>query len=108
MMDQNGAISKASYEVIVKGKVGSINPLIWIRKDEIKIAKGTVYDIKNNVISVTDASLKALPYAKTETNGSYTIQSNFDNQKVGTYDVKLIATDTDGNKAYDDWKIIVT
>ena len=108
MMDQDGAISKASYEVIVKGKVGSINPVIWIRKDEIKIAKGTVYDIKNNVISVADASLKALPYAKTETNGSYTIQSNFDNQKVGTYDVKLIATDTDGNKAYDDWKIIVT
>ena len=108
MMDHDGAISKASYDVIVKGKVGSINPVIWIRKNEIKIAKGTVYDIKNNVISVSDASGKVLPQAKTETNGSYTIQSNFDNQKVGTYDVKLIATDDDGNKAYDDWKIIVT
>ncbi len=107
MMDESGATSKATYEVIVKGTVGSTTPVIWIRKDEITITKGTTYDILNNVISVSDSSGVALAYAKEEKVSSYTITTDFNNQKVGTYSVKLTATDASGNKGYDDWKIIV-
>ena len=107
MMDQDGAISKASYEVIVKGKVGSINPLIWIRKDEIKIAKGTVYDIKNNVISVTDAIDGTIPYADTEQNGRYTIVSDLNVNEPGVYNVQLTALDKEGNRTTDEWTITV-
>ncbi len=107
MMDESGATSKASYEVIVKGTIGTNEPVIWIRKDEITITKGTTYDVINNVISVSDSKGNALAYAKTEQKGSYTITTDFNNQVVGTYTAKLVATDSEGNKGYDDWKIVV-
>ena len=107
MMDESGATSKASYEVIVKGTIGTNEPVIWIRKDEITITKGTTYDVINNVISVSDSKGNALAYAKSEKVGSYTITTDFNYQVVGTYSAKLIATDSEGNKGYDDWKIIV-
>ena len=107
MMDSKEATSKATYEVIVKGTVGSSNPVIWIRKDEITITKGTTYDLLNNVISVSDKDGNALAYSKTSQKNSYTIESEFTNSVAGTYSVKLTATDKDGNVSYDDWKVIV-
>lgn len=107
MMGNSEATSKASYEVIVKAKSTSTSPTIWIRKDSITVTKDTTYDVLNNVISVTDSDGNVLPYATSEKNGSYTISTTFTSKTVGTYDVQLIATDSNGNKAYDDWKIIV-
>lgn len=81
--------------------------MILIVKDVINIEVGYNYDITRNIIYVRDKQGNDLPRADTETKGAYTLTTNLDVNTLGTYDVKLVAIDSEGNREEDDWKINV-
>ena len=90
------------------GEKDNVNPHILMRVGEIRVSVGANYDMKANLVHVTDNIDGNLPYSNKEENGSYTITSNVDFNKPGTYTVRIVATDSSGNKDIGEYKITVT
>ncbi|MBR4672328.1 MAG: C40 family peptidase [Bacilli bacterium] len=75
-------------------------PVIKLNKNVIYIYAGYKYDVKSNVKSVTDevdGALKYVTKAPKEQVGYYTISTNYNKDKVGSYNVTIKATDKNGN-----------
>ena len=84
-------------------------PKIKIKNKNIYIYDGTNFNLKKNVKSVIDDSEK-LAYKKKAKGGSkeyYTITSNFNKNKPGTYKVKVKAVDRANNVSIETYTINV-
>ena len=95
------------YEVEV---VDTKLPVIAFHKDTIYVYVGNNYDIKKNIKSVTDeidGNLTYVTEVPEEKTGYYTINSNYNYKKTGTYSVEVTAVDKNGNTANGKYNIKV-
>lgn len=127
-MDLSGNKSDKTFDVIVgegKGEVtpkpstsptpmpsatpqgDTTNPLILIRADEVTIYQNTEYVVGQNIIYVRDDIDGDLVYSTELQPGTYTVKTNFDYKKAGTYTVTIDAMDKAGNQDHDDFVIKV-
>lgn len=91
-----------SKEYVVKVEVKDTKaPKITFNKDTVTVYVGSNYDLKSNIKSVVDEVDGALKYFKetplVNENGYYSVASDYNNKKVGSYKVKVAATDKNGN-----------
>lgn len=97
-----------SLEVEVKD---TKNPVIDFKRQTVSIYEGSNYDVKSNIESVSDEIDGELMYkasnTETEDTGYYTISTNFNKNKVGTYKVLVEAIDKNGNSTKADYNIKV-
>ena len=85
------------YEVEV---VDTKLPVISLNKDTIYVYVNNNYDIKANVkfvVDEVDGDLKYVTEVPEENIGYYTISTNYNKNKVGTYNVDINAVDKNGN-----------
>lgn len=84
-------------------------PEIELKKDKVAITAGDKLELKDNVKSVKDPVDGDLKYSdkKVEKDGYYIDQGKLDTKKDGTYDVKIIAVDKNGNKSEKTFKVVV-
>ena len=76
------------------------NPVIELKKEKVEITEGDKFDPVSNIASVKDVidgDIKKSDDKKLTKNG-YLIDSNVDTKKAGSYKVKIIAYDVNGNK----------
>lgn len=86
------------HDITVKDRK---NPVIKFHDKKVSIAKGEDYALYENVKSVNDYGYGALDYLsqKKPDRGTYTIQSNANKHKKGSYKVTVYAKDMNGNTA---------
>ena len=84
-----------NYEFTVKD---TNNPIIDIKEDEINLEYGKEYKLSDNVKKCSD---------KIDGELEYVIEGEVDNKKVGTYTIKVSATDKNENTTTKEFKIIV-
>lgn len=84
-------------------------PVITLKKDKITITAGDKLTLKNNVKSVKDPVDGDLKYSekKIEKSGYYIDKGKLNTKKAGTYEVKVLAYDVNGNKSEKSFKVIV-
>ncbi len=84
-------------------------PVIELKKESIGITTGDKLELKDNIKSVKDPVDGDLKYSdKTvEKNGYYFDKGKLDTKKAGTYEVKVIAADKNGNKTEKSFKVNV-
>lgn len=84
-------------------------PIIELNKKEIKIQVGDKLDIKKNIKKVSDPVDGELKYSEKEIkeNGYRVDKGSLDLNKIGTYEVKVIAYDKNKNKTESVFKIVV-
>lgn len=106
-LKKNGVIKEIPFEVEVKDTNA---PIIEINSDSITIKQGEVPDIFGNIKSVVDAVDGKIEFSSTfdsEKFNYYTIESKVNANVVGSYPVKIIAVDTNGNVATKEFTVIV-
>lgn len=98
---------KLREEDVVKEFVISVEvsdtklPEIKFNKDTITVYVGNNYDVKSNIKSVTDevdGDLKYVTSVPTEDIGYYTISTNYNKNRAGTYSVEVKAVDKNENE----------
>ena len=84
-------------------------PVIELKKESITITAGDKLELKDNIKSVKDPVDGDLKYSdKTvEKDGYYIDKGKLDTKKAGTYEVKVIAVDKNGNKTEKSFKVNV-
>ena len=84
-------------------------PVIEFKKELIGITAGDKLELKDNIKSVKDPVDGDLKYSdKTvEKDGYYIDKGKLDTKKAGTYEVKVIAVDVNGNKSEKSFKVTV-
>ena len=84
-------------------------PEIELKKDKITITAGDKLTLKDNVKSVKDPIDGDLKYSnkKVEKSGYYIDKGKLDTGKAGTYEVKVLAYDANGNASEKTFKVIV-
>lgn len=84
-------------------------PEIVLKKDKITITAGDKLTLKDNVKSVKDPVDGDLKYSGKEINksGYHIDKGKLDTKKAGTYEVKILAYDANGNAAEKSFKVIV-
>lgn len=85
------------------------NPVIELKKESVGITAGDKLELKDNIKSVKDPVDGDLKYSdKTvEKDGYYIDKGKLDTKKAGTYEVKVIAADKNGNKTEKSFKVNV-
>lgn len=98
--------TEKEIKVIVKD---TKKPEITLKKDKITITAGDKLTLKNNVKSVKDPVDGDLKYSenKIEKSGYYIDKGKLNTKKVGTYEVKVLAYDVNGNKSEKSFKVVV-
>ena len=90
------------YTIQVEVK-DTVKPTIEFKYKTITLYVGNTYVYKNNVKSVKDAVDGELTYMakapETNEKGYYTISTNLNNKKIGTYNVTVKAVDKNGNES---------
>ena len=89
--------------------VDKTKPTINIKKSNITINNGVNYDLEKNINSVIDDEEK-LNYKENVSDDSkeyFTIDSDFDKNKAGSYKVLVKAVDRAGNKTFETYTINV-
>ena len=83
--------------------------MIELKKESVGITAGDKLELKDNIKSVKDPVDGDLKYSdKTvEKDGYYIDKGKLDTKKAGTYEVKLIAVDVNGNKTEKTFKVTV-
>lgn len=97
-------------EQTVKVKVEDTKkPEIELKKEKVTITAGDKLNLKDNVKSVKDPVDGELKYSdkKVEKLGYYIDKGKLDTKKVGTYDVKVLAYDANGNASEKTFKVVV-
>ena len=99
---ENGEIKDYTRELTIKVEVKDTKePIIEFKYKTITLYVGNSYTYKNNIKSVKDEVDGDLPYVSevpsVNENGYYTISTNLNNKKIGTYDVVVTAVDKNGN-----------
>ena len=85
------------------------SPVIDLKKEKVEITEGDKFDPVSNIASVKDVidgEIKKSDDKKLTKNG-YLIDSNVDTKKAGTYNVKIIAYDANGNKTEKEYAVTV-
>lgn len=84
-------------------------PVIELKKESVGITAGDKLELKDNIKSVKDPVDGDLKYSdKTvEKDGYYIDKGKLDTKKAGTYEVKVIAADKNGNKTEKSFKVNV-
>ena len=84
-------------------------PVIELKKESITITTGDKLDLKDIIKSVKDPVDGDLKYSDkaVEKNGYYFDKGKLDTKKAGTYEVKVIAVDVNGNKTEKSFKVNV-
>ncbi len=93
---KDDVVKKVSVDVVVKDTKA---PTIELKSGQVSIYAGDTYDVKSNIEKVTDVVDGDIPYSEAELeNGPYyTVTTDLDNNKVGTYTVTVKASDANGN-----------
>ncbi len=87
----------------------TISPVIELKKEKVEITEGDKFDPVSNIASVKDVidgDIKKSDDKKLTKNG-YLIDSNVDTKKSGSYKVKIIAYDVNGNKTEKEYAVTV-
>ena len=85
------------------------SPVIELKKEKVEITEGDKFDpvsIIASVKDVIDGDIKKSDDKKLTKNG-YLIDSNVDTKKSGSYKVKIIAYDVNGNKTEKEYAVTV-
>lgn len=84
-------------------------PAIELKKESVSITAGDKLVLKDNIKSVKDPVDGNLTYSDkaVEKDGYYIDKGKLDTKKAGTYDVKVIAADKNGNKTEKSFKVNV-
>lgn len=102
-------IEKEIYTTI--DVVDTKGPEIKFKNDNVTIYLGNNYDITSNIESVIDEVDGQLEYKKDDINKDdknyYTIETDFNKDATGDYDVNVIAIDKHGNKTEKKYTISV-
>lgn len=97
-------------ERTIKVKVeDTLKPAIELKKETITITAGDKLTLKDNVKSVSDPVDGELKYSnkEIEKSGYYIDTGKLDADKTGTYEVKVIAYDANGNFSEKTFQVIV-
>lgn len=81
-------------------------PIISFYSESVTVTKDSEFNPTSNISSVMDPNGGNL-YKDAET-GGYTVESNVDTSIPGTYEVKVIATDVNGNQTENAYSVTVT
>ena len=85
------------------------SPVIELKKEKVEITEGDKFDPVSNIASVkdvVDGDIKKSDDKKLTKNG-YLIDSSVDTKKAGSYKVKIIAYDVNGNKTEKEYAVTV-
>lgn len=84
-------------------------PEIELKKEKVTITAGDKLTLKDNVKSVKDPVDGDLKYSdkKVEKSGYYIDKGKLDTKKAGTYEVKVLAYDANGNASEKTFKVVV-
>ena len=85
------------------------SPVIELKKEKVEITEGDKFDPVSNIASVkdvVDGDIKKSDDKKLTKNG-YLIDSSVDTKKAGSYKVKIIAYDVNGNKTGKEYAVTV-
>ena len=84
-------------------------PAIELKKESVSITAGDKLVLKDNIKSVKDPVDGDLKYSEkaVEKDGYYIDKGKLDTKKAGTYEVKVIAADKNGNKTEKSFKVNV-
>lgn len=97
-------------EKTIKVKVEDTKkPEIELKKEKVTITAGDKLSLKDNVKSVKDPVDGDLKYSdkKVEKSGYYIDKGKLDTKKAGTYEVKVMAYDANGNASEKTFKVVV-
>ena len=97
-------------EKTIKVKVEDTKkPEIELKKEKVTITAGDKLTLKDNVKSVKDPVDGELKYSdkKVEKSGYYIDKGKLDTKKAGTYEVKVLAYDANGNASEKTFKVAV-
>lgn len=97
-------------EKTIKVKVEDTKkPEIELKKEKVTITAGDKLTLKDNVKSVKDPVDGDLKYSdkKVEKSGYYIDKGKLDTKKAGTYEVKILAYDANGNASEKTFKVVV-
>ena len=85
------------------------NPEINLKNEKIEITENDDFDPTSNIASVTDIIDGDIKKSddKELTKDGYVIDSNVDTKKAGSYTVKIIAYDKNGNKTEKEYAVTV-
>lgn len=106
MFTDGDKTTEKEIKVIVKD---TKKPEITLKKDKITITAGDKLTLKDNVKSVKDPVDGNLKYSDKELkkSGYYIDKGKMDTKKAGTYEVKVLAYDANGNAAEKSFKVII-
>ena len=99
-------------EYTIRVEVKDTNsPIIEITNSVVTIYQGNDYDPNDNIATVTDAVDGGLMLADAppavNTEGYFLINTDFDKDTIGSYNVNVVAVDKNGNQSTDDFTIKV-
>ena len=99
---------EANEEITVSVK-DTKAPVIELNKDKVEITAGDKFDAKMNVKSVKDPVDGDIKYndAKDLSKDGYNVTGKIDIAKAGTYKLKVIAFDKNGNKTEKEFSVVV-
>ncbi len=86
------------FSKIVK-VVDTYKPLIEIKNEKVTLLSGDTFRPENNINIVYDKVDGEYDYEEVLKEGSYTVESDIDNNKTGIYEAKIIAKDKNGNES---------
>ena len=107
LMKQDDVEKQFEYTVEVKD---SEPPVILIEDDIVELRVGDAFDPKENIKSVSDpidGGLTLQDEGEEPEKGHYTIISETDTAKAGTYTVRIQACDINGNRAQQEYTVKV-
>jgi len=82
-------------------------PVIKLKQEEVVVTKGEFYSLVDNIDSVVDDIDGELSYHSNGSNGFYTLQSNFNKDEIGEYQVFIKAIDKSFNISFANYVIKV-
>ncbi len=89
--------------------VDTLPPKIILKETRVEAAAGTRYTLTDNIEAVRDPVDGDLMQATEETAGAYYIDdSEVDITKPGVYVVRIIAIDASGNRAAEEFRLVLT
>ena len=107
LMKQDEVEKTFEYTVEVKD---SEPPIILIKEDTIELRVNDSFDPSSNITSVSDpvdGDLQRQEEGEEPEKGHYLIVSDVDTSKAGTYTVRILAADANGNSAQQEYTVEV-
>ena len=107
LMKQDEVEKTFEYTVEVKD---SEPPIILIKEDIIELRVNDSFDPSSNITSVSDpvdGDLQRQEEGEEPEKGHYLIVSDVDTSKAGTYTVRILAADANGNSAQQEYTVEV-